>query len=99
MATTTTSVPSEDEDVFIDSDDDLSFCDDDDIDSDAIRWDGMDDELEGKWTFHTHSTRGAKVFDGLSNRVGTEEFKLVYNPVDSYLLDKMNKEICSSLTS
>ena len=33
------------------------------------------------------------MFEGLSNCMGTKEFKLVYNPVDSYLLDKMNKEV------
>ena len=39
------------------------------------------------------NTRAGQAFDGLTKRVATGDFKLVYNPVDSHLLDKMNKEV------
>ena len=78
---------------YADSDDDISFVDDDDVVSDVVRRDGHDDQSDGKWTFVARSTRASQVFDGLNKRVAAGDFKLVYKPVDSHLLDKMNKEV------
>ena len=73
--------------------DDISVCDDDDFVSDWVCQDGHDDPPDGKWTFHAQSSRGAKLFEGLSKRVVTTEFKLLYNHVDNYLLDQVNQEV------
>ena len=87
----TSTTPADDVDAF--SDDDISACDDDDFVSDTIRRAGRNDAPEEKWVFQARSKRGSAVFNGLSSRVTTSQFKLLYNPVDGYLLDKAKKEV------
>ena len=87
----TSTTPADDVDAF--SDDDISACDDDEFFSDTIRRAGRNDAPEEKWVFQAQSKRGSAVFNDLSSRVTTSPFKLLYNPVDGYLLDKARKEI------
>ena len=79
------------EDTCSDSESDVSVGDDDDFVSDIIRRDGIDDPPDGSWTFQARSTRGAKMYEGLSKRIVKDKFKLLFNPVDSYLLEKAKK--------
>ena len=82
---------SSDEDSL--SGDDDSIFDDSDFISDFIRRDGFDEPPDLKWVFQAQSNRGAHVFKGLSSRVASDPFSLLYNPVDSYLLEKAKKEV------
>lgn len=80
-----------------DSDGD-SFDLDDDFVYDQIRRDGHDDAPDGSWTFAAQSARGATSFEGLGKRIiPNQEFQLLYNPVDAYLQEKVNKEIKHAL--
>ena len=80
-------------DDMSDSDSDSSDGDEEAFISDNVRRDGQDDPPSDSWTFQASSDRGAKVFHGLSKRIVTNQFELLYNPVDDYLLSKVNKEI------
>eukprot|EP00984_Skeletonema_dohrnii_P012471 scaffold5064_cov67-Skeletonema_dohrnii-CCMP3373.AAC.1 len=54
---------------------------------------------EEQWTYVAQSSRGAKMFDGLSKRVmPSNNFKLKYNFADGILLSKTQAEVQHSLT-
>ena len=75
----------DEEAVLLDSDEDLSDCDDGNVLSDVIRYSSCNEPPENKWVFHARTDRGGKVFDGLSRCVYSEKFSLQYNPVNAYL--------------
>ena len=67
------------EDTCSDSESDVSVGDDYDFVSDIVRRDGIDDPPDGSWTFQARSTRGAKMYEGLSKRIVKDKFKLLFN--------------------
>lgn len=82
-----------------DSDGDGSIDVDDNFLFDGVRRDGDDEAPDGSWTFAARSARGAAAFEGLGKRViSSKDFQLQYNPVDSYLQDKMTKEVKHALS-
>ena len=89
---------SREEDTCSDSETDASDGDVDDFVSDVIRRDGNDEPPDGSWTFQARSTRGAKMYQGLSERIVKDKFRLLFNPVDSYLLEKSKKEVAHLLS-
>eukprot|EP00986_Skeletonema_menzelii_P000633 scaffold176_cov69-Skeletonema_menzelii.AAC.1 len=72
----------------------------DDVYDDSYIGDGDADAggSDGNWTYAAHSSRGAKLFEGLSTRLtSSDDFELLYNFADPILLDKTKVEVRHSL--